>query len=199
MTPLKTFSGIAALAALLAAPALMSARTTPALSQWAGLSAQSSSPLKGVRIYGSTRFTQQQLLAASGLHMGEDLTDVKVQQAAKRLAATGAFSDVSADDFPGMGGEVMHFNVKDMLPLAACDFSQIHGLPASQVMAELKRSVPLFDGRVPLANPRMLNAVRARLQQILQQRGLHGKVETSVQSAHAGGAARRIVFRLGGA
>lgn len=189
------FSAIAAMAAGLVLSAAAAARTLPA-AQWAGLSAQSSSPLKGVRVYGSTRFPSQQLLAASGLHMGEDLTDAKVQQAAKRLAATGAFSDVSADDFPGMGGEVIHFKVKDMLPLAACDFSPIHGIAASQLMADLKRSVPLFDGRVPLANPRMLNAVRAQLQQILQKHGIHGRVVTSIQTAHVGGAAHRVVFHL---
>jgi outer membrane protein assembly factor BamA len=188
------FSAIAATAAGLMLPAA-SARTLPA-AQWAGLSAQSSSPLKGVRVYGSTRFTSQQLLAASGLHMGEDLTDARVQQAAKRLAATGAFSDVSADDFPGMGGEVIHFKVTDMLPLAACDFSAIHGIAAAQLLAELKRSVPLFDGRVPLANPRMLNAVRAQLQQILQKHGIHGRVVTAIQTAHVGGAAHRVVFHL---
>lgn len=198
MTKLSTLSAIAAVAAGLMLPAAISARTLPA-TQWAGLSARSSSPLKGVRMYGSTRFTSPQILAASGLRMGEDLTDAKVHQAAQRLAATGAFTDVSADDFPGMGGEVIHFTVKDMLPLAACDFSPIHGMSASQLMAELKRSVPLFDGRVPLANPRMLNAVRARLQQILQKHGIHGKIETSIQSAHAGGAAHRILFRLGSA
>lgn len=191
------FSAIAATAAGLVLPATASTRALPA-AQWAGLSAQSSSPLKGVRVYGSTRFTPQQLLAASGLHLGEDLTEARVQQAAKRLAATGAFTDVSTDDFPGMGGEVVHFKVKDMLPLAACDFSQIHGVAASQIMTELKRSVPLFDGRVPLANPRMLNAVRAHLHEILQKHGIHGQVETSIQTAHVGAAAHRIVFRTSG-
>ena len=153
----------ACLSIFLAAPGLSLARTTNGAALMRAGGFQDDGVIKGVRVYGSTRFSPHEVLRASGLRIGEDLTDVALRRSQQRLADTGAFTDIGADDFPGMGGVVLHFNLRDMQPLATCDFSRIPGIDQKRLLAELKAAVPLFDGRVPLANPRMLNTVRIHL------------------------------------
>lgn len=149
----------------------------PTAAQSSNAAVHSISALKEVRVSGSTRFTAQQVLRASGLHIREELTDANLQQAEQTLANSGAFTDVAAQLLPAADGETLIFKLTDMLPVVPCDFSQISGIDPRSLSAMLTAELPLFDGHVPITNPTVLVQVREHLQQILERKGIHGQVE----------------------
>lgn len=168
----------------------------PVTEQQAVSSAPASSLIKAIHVDGSTRFTSEQILRVSGLHIGEDLTDTKLRQAQQRLADSGAFTEIGADVVPGMGGEIVHFKLTDMTPLVTCDFSQIQGVDPSSLVTELENELPLFDGRIPLANPIMLNDVKTHLKQILARHGIDGYIESFVHMSTNAASIVGVTFRV---
>lgn len=150
--------------------------------------AQSSvrSTLGTVHVTGSRRFKEQQIVQASGLKTGSAVSKADLEVAAKRLAASGAFSHVGFRYGPGSGGIAVDFQVTDAEQFLDCRFANFIWMPESQLLAELKSRVPLFEGQVSTTG-NMADSVDRALEMILREHGVissvdHGYYEASMRA-----------------
>lgn len=155
-------AGLAAL--LVAASALLLAQTAPT---------SALPPLAAVAVTGSARFGQDPLVAASGLHLGESMSLAVLNQAAKRLAATGVFARVNYRYTYSQAGTDVQFQVTDASDLLPVQFDNFVWVPQPQLLALLRSKVPLFTGKVPESGS-VDQQVTAALQAILMQHGVSG-------------------------
>jgi hypothetical protein len=96
-------------------------------------------------------YSQEQLLTASGLHVGDPATAATLQAAAQKLSDTGFFDDIGAE----IGGTTAHviaiFKLKptpqaDMLPIA---FDNFVWLTPGEIQQAIHDRVPLYAGYLP--------------------------------------------------
>lgn len=162
--------GTAAMLVLLAALALSSA-TPGALAQSSGRAT-----LAVIHVTGSQRFEEQQIAQASGLKIGLRVSKADLDAAAQRLIASGAFAHVEFRYGPGSGGLAVTFQVTDGQQFLDCRFANFIWVPESQLLSELKRRVPLFEGQVSTAGE-MAGRMDRALETILRERGVIASVD----------------------
>jgi hypothetical protein len=105
--------------------------------------------LAKVTFTGSKRFTQAQLLAASGLHIGQKVTLQGVDDASGRLFATGILSKISYSfNFLGDSIEVT-YSLADASKFLPCKFDNFVWFTDGELTAAIQKEVPLFDGFLP--------------------------------------------------
>jgi outer membrane protein assembly factor BamA len=140
-------------------------------------------PLHALLLHGSGIYSGADALAASGLKLGQRVTQDELQQASNRLGSSGAFSTVSYQ-FMGLpnGGVDVTFEVRDNPQLVPIIFQNIVWLPRDQLLAAVRERVPLFRERVPLAGE-MSDQIRAALEQVLAAKGVNAKVSEMTQGA----------------
>src|SRR4051812_5199462 len=101
--------------------------------------------LKHVTFVRVRSYSKEQLLAATGLKIGEPFTPDTLREAADRLAKTGAFSDVR---YQYVGGDV-EFQLPEQNELAPCIFENLVWLTPQEIESGLTALVPLYSGRTP--------------------------------------------------
>lgn len=164
-----------------------------------GLLAAASLPLlaqgkiAAVHVRGSRRFSAQEVIAASGLRAGAPYTAASVERAARRLADTGAFSEVSPMVVPAYNSVILDWYLTDAPRFVPARFAGFTGLSQAQLEAAA-RKVPLFHGELPLLKPGLADQVAAALQRLLDAHHLSGRVEH--RFAGRGGDIESVVFRV---
>jgi hypothetical protein len=105
--------------------------------------------LRKVVFTGSERFTQEQLLAASGLHIGQKLTLQGVDDASGRLFATGILSKIGYS-FNSLGDSIdVTFPLADASKFLPCHYDNFVWFSDAELTAAVEKEVPLFDGFIP--------------------------------------------------
>jgi outer membrane protein assembly factor BamA len=107
-----------------------------------------SATLASIQVTGSTRFTSAQIAAATGLHVGSQVTRADLQQAANALAELGPLTNVQYRFASQASGVVVQFQVQDAPPVPVF-FDNFPWFTDGQLDAALKSSTPLFDGSAP--------------------------------------------------
>lgn len=158
---------------------------------------QASGKLLAVRVSGSARFAQPELVAATGLQPGAPVSDSLLKEAADRLAATGMFTEVGYTFVVNPSGTTVEYKVNDVMSLLPAQFDNIVWLSDSELLAELKKRVPLFTGQVP-NNGDMYNQIAAAIQAILQQRGVSAAVHGFPVTPQTGGTILGFTFSAEG-
>src|SRR6202166_1063210 len=67
------------------------------------VSAVAANRLTGLKVTGTARYTDKEILAASGLQIGQNAADGDFRESSQRLGESGLFSDV-AYSYPSSGG-----------------------------------------------------------------------------------------------
>jgi outer membrane protein assembly factor BamA len=168
---LQTFALLMAIIA--ASPLLRAAQNPPA------------ARLVEITVVGSQRYTTAEIIRASELELGATVTPAAFQEAANRLSASGAFSEVNYTYAAKPGGVAVEFRVVDGSDFAACTFDNLVWFSEKELRARIKEMVPLFGEKIPLKGdiPAKIEAVMAYL---LEEKGIPGTVtikgagETSV-------------------
>ena len=118
---------------------------------------KSSSPAAGklvaLKVTGSQRYTEKEILPASGLQLGQSVGEGDFKEAARRLGDTGLFSDV-VYSYSYSGSETkLELQLTDVekSKLVPADFENIVWFTDAVLLNELQTRVPLFKGFVPVA------------------------------------------------
>ncbi|MGD0956642.1 MAG: POTRA domain-containing protein [Candidatus Acidiferrales bacterium] len=139
--------------------------------------------LDSIEITGSLRFGAQQIVAATGLHVGAQVTHEDLQKVANDLAQLGPFSNVeyrysSTDD-----SVRAEYQVTDA-PEVPIGFDNFPWFTDDELKAAIKSSVVLFDGAAP-RHGTLLDAMSGAIEKLLVTRGVNAGVSHALVAAPA--------------
>ena len=151
--------------------------------------------LDSVEVSGSKRFSSGDIAAAIGLRAGGTVTREDMQAAADKLVELGLFSNVQFHFSTVATGVRVTYEVADG-PAVPVSFDNFPWFTDAELIAALKRTVPLFDGSAP---PRgsVLDAMSGTLEKLVETHGVLGTVSHSLVNFPLGG--QRVEFRVVGA
>lgn len=121
--------------------------------------------LSRIVVEGNERYTDESVIAQTGLRLGQPVTPRQVQEAIKRLWASGRFSDITPYVTEGENGNVeVRFDVKERPQVTSIEFEGLENLRPSTVLD----TVQLRPG--PL-NPSKVVQAEAMVRQLLAEKG----------------------------
>ena len=137
-----------------------------------------------IRVAGSLRYAEAQVVAASGLRVGQTVGREEIQAAADRLAQLGPFQKAQFR-FTSKSEELtVEFQVEDA-PTVPVWFDNFPWFTEPELTEYLKKEVLLFDGSAP-EQGEILEQMRAAIEKLLTGRGTQGKVERTLLAAPVG-------------
>jgi outer membrane protein insertion porin family len=156
---------------------------------------QLSYKLLSIQVKGLEHFTRDQVIAASGLRLGELAGDREFEQAAQKLGETGLFSQLTYTYKYSTAGCDLELQVAENLKLVPVIFNNFVWFSDSELIGLLHNRLPLFDGRVPPAG-NFTDQVAEALSAILNQRKISGEVE-GLPYASVNGPVEAYQYKLG--
>ena len=147
--------------------------------------------LPSVSVTGSNRFTQADLIKATGLRAGSNVTADDLRLAADRLNQSGAFTQVSYR----FDRQVATYVVADSDQFVPARFENFVWLSDTELTQRIHDSVPLFAGSVPLAG-NLKDQVAGVLDSLLQEK--EGRGRTVVAPFPPSAPAVAMQFRVEG-
>ncbi|CAN5547230.1 hypothetical protein BH10ACI4_BH10ACI4_35180 [soil metagenome] len=143
--------------------------------------------IHAVVFQGTTPYSEAALEAAAGLKVGSPMTSEDLQEAAERLISTGAFGDVGATLDGPLQSVTVIFKVSaaDPVHMLRASFDNFVWFSHEELVAELKKRVPLFNDFVPEGGS-VQGAVQDALQQMLIAKGVSGKVSSQLVAPRPG-------------
>lgn len=168
---------------------------TPAAAQKQSSSA--AARLTTLKVMGTTRYTDKEILAASGLQIGQLAADGDFKEAVQRLGDSGLFSGV-VYSYTSSGTSVkLEFQLTDIdeSKLVPAHFDNFVWFTDDELMKELRKRVPLFKLLLPVAG-NLPDRVSEALQSILSDRQYPGRVDYLREGDAAGGALHGIDYHV---
>jgi len=155
--------------------------------------------LISVKVTGTVRYTDREIVPAAGLQLGENVGDADFREAARRLGGTGLFTDVAYSFSYSAAGTKLELQLKDadQAKLLPVHFENFVWFTDAQLTSELQRRVPLFKTLLPEGGS-LPDQVSEALQAILDERQVPGRVNYLRESPQEGGALTRIAYRVEG-
>ncbi len=136
--------------------------------------------ITALHVLGSRSYTPAQVVAASGLRLGEPFSPAVAQAAANRLVATGVFANVHFSYAEDAAGAAITLTLADQPRSAPVRFDNFVWFTPAQLQQALA-AIPLFDGRLPENSGSLIQRVTDRLQQLLAAQQLPGTVVSSLR------------------
>ncbi len=182
------------LALLVVFPADCGATGVPRLPR---ASSDTSSKLIAVKVAGTERYSEKEILAASGLEMGQNVAEGDFQEAVRRLGNTGLFSAAAYSYSYSGAGTKVEFQLTDVeaKKLVPAIFENFVWFTDEELLHELQKRVPLFKGLLPVAGT-FPDRVSDALQAILSEKQLPGHVDYLRQTKQDGGDLTAIAYRV---
>lgn len=151
-------------------------------------------PISSLTFEGLKNYSSQQVMAASGLKIGQLAGKADFEAARDRLIAAGIFETVGYRFAPaeGSNGYAATFEVVEVEPVYPVRFEALDA-PTEEVRAWLRKTDPFFGEKIP-ATESFLNRHAAAIEQYLATKGRKEKVEGKVVADSPEQFA--IVFRL---
>jgi outer membrane protein insertion porin family len=153
--------------------------------------------LIAIKVTGSQRYTEKEIVPASGLQLGQNVGDGDFKEAAKRLGDTGLFSDVLYSYSYSDAGTKLEFQLTDTEKnkLVPADFENFVWFTDEELLSELQKRVPLFKGLVPVGGT-FPDRISDALQSILGEKQLPGHVDYLREGKQEGGDITGIAYRV---
>lgn len=182
-----------AIAILLCPLAVLAAQRRAAKPKPAQAPASAAWPIETVEIEGNHDYTREQILAVAGVEVGRIVTPKEIDAARQRLLDSGAFQSVAWKYVPAPDakGFALTFQVKEAEPLFPVRFEELPA-KAEEMAAALKKTDPLFGGRIPATEP-VLDRYQKTLQAFLATKNYTEPVAAKLLPDDAGQLA--VVFR----
>ncbi len=146
---------------------------------------------------GSTRYTDKEILAASGLHIGQDAAEGDFQEAAHRLGESGVFSNVVYSFSYSDAGVKLDLRLTDVdkSKLVPASFENFVWFTDAELLADIEQRVPLFKQLLP-ASGTLPDEVNQALQALLSEKRYAGRVDFQREAKQGSGDLIRIVYRV---
>ena len=152
--------------------------------------------LTSIKVTGSKRYTPGQVIAASGLEIGQTVSEDDFKKASQQLGETGAFKDVTyAFKFSG-DAATLDLQVTDAGPFVPARFDNFVWLSDQELLKQLHARVPLFESELPVAGS-LADQVSDALQVLTIEQNIQGRADY-LRFAHEDGPIEAFVFKITG-
>jgi outer membrane protein insertion porin family len=152
--------------------------------------AQSFKP-KTIQFKGADGYTDQDLMAATGLQPGMTLSGPDVNARTQKLMDTGLFEGMSYK----FDGADLIFQLKPAAQLYSIRLENLPLAPGPELDAKLRQRVPLYRGSVP-SEGALLDDIRTALEGVLKEQGIPATLITAPYGALGGKSASAISFTI---
>ena len=152
--------------------------------------------LISIRVTGTKRYTPDQIKAATGLQMGQTVSEDDFKAVSRHLGETGAFSDVAYAFQYSSEGAKLDIQIADANQFVPARFDNFVWLTDQELLQKLQARVPLFNGELPVAG-NLADQVADASQALVTERNLQGKVDY-LRYAPQDGPITAFVFTIGG-
>jgi outer membrane protein insertion porin family len=156
----------------------------------------SSFTLTAIKVTGSIRYTQEEIIAASGLQVGNAVSEEDFKLASQRLGESGAFGDVGYRFQYSPSGATLDLQLTDNTEFVPVRFDNLVWFSDQELADKLRERVPLYRGQLPL-NGEMADQVSDALQALLIERQIPGRADY-LRSGALNGPIEAFVFSVSG-
>jgi len=153
--------------------------------------------LAALKVTGTTRYTDKEILAASGLQIGQLAADGDFREAVQRLGNSGLFTGV-VYSFTSSGASIkleLQLTDLDESKLVPAHFDNFVWFTDDELVKELQKRVPLFKLLLPVAG-NLPDRVSEGLQSILSDHQYPGRVDYLREGDEAGGSLHGIDYHV---
>jgi len=152
--------------------------------------------LISIQTTGTKRYKSEEVIAASGLQLGQTVSEDDFKKAARVLGETGAFGDVLYSFQYSDEGAKLELQVQDAERFVPARFENLVWFSDKELFDQLHAQVPLFQGQLPEGGD-LADQVSNALQGLLIARNLQGRVDY-LRAAHEDGPIEAFVFTVTG-
>jgi outer membrane protein assembly factor BamA len=138
------------------------------------VAAQDKFPLRAIEIVGAENYSEESIIAASGLKIGALVGEADFKQALERISASGVFDELEWRYDPQGDGYKVTFTVHELEQLYAVEFQGFDDSP-DELRAMLREQLPLFAARLPSTGP-LIDRIGDALQTRWREQGHDSKV-----------------------
>jgi outer membrane protein assembly factor BamA len=155
------------------------------------------SKLIALKATGTTRYTDKEILAASGLQLGQNAADGDFKEAVQRLGEAGLFSEVVYSYSSSDAGVKLDLQLTDIdqTKLVPVHFENFVWFTDDDLLAAAQRYVPLFKHLLPLTG-KLPDRVSEALQAILTEKHFPGRVDYLRVGDESGGPLHAIDYHV---
>jgi outer membrane protein assembly factor BamA len=152
--------------------------------------------LVSVKATGTKRYKSEEVVAASGLQLGQTVSEDDFKKAARLLGETGAFGDVLYSFQYSADGTKLELQVQDAERFVPAIFDNLVWFSDQELLDQLHAQVPLFQGQIPIAG-NLADEVSNGLQGLLIAHNVQGRADY-LRAAHEDGPIEAFVFSVTG-
>jgi outer membrane protein assembly factor BamA len=132
--------------------------------------------LISIKVTGSQRYTNDEILAGSGLQIGKSVNEEDFKKATELLGQTGLFSDAAYSYTYSPEGAKLDIQLNDNNPLVPARFDNFVWMSSEELLDKLRERVPLFKGLLPLGGD-LADEVSDALQALTIEQKVQGKAD----------------------
>jgi len=182
---------------ILALSLLLSAAAAQKQSAGGKASSVTAYKLIAFKATGTTRYTDKEILAASGLQIGQNAADGDFKEAVRRLGDSGLFSNVVYSYSASGAGVRLELQLVDTekSKLVPAQFENFVWFTDDELRIALQSRVPLFKQLLPVAG-NLPERVSEALQAMLSEKQFPGRVDFLRSAEEPSGALNAIVYRV---
>jgi len=143
-----------------------------------GVTSASGYKLLGLKVSGTTRYTDKEILSASGLRIGQEAADGDFKEAVRQLGNSGMFSDASYSYTASGSGVRLDLQLTDIdqSKLFPAHFENFVWFTDDELQTALQSRVPLFKQLLPESGS-LPDWVSEALQAMLTEKQAPGRVD----------------------
>jgi outer membrane protein insertion porin family len=164
------------IATLSFSPAYSAAQSAPSRNSSAKKSPASPHKLIAVIVKGGQRYSPADVIAASGLKIGDTVSEDDFRHAAELLGETGAFANVVYSYSYSSEGTKLELQTTESDKVVPAVFENFVWFDEKELIDAVHKYVPLFHGELPVGG-NVAELVADALQALLVQRGSKGHVD----------------------
>lgn len=153
--------------------------------------------LTSIKTTGTTRYKPEDIIAASGLQLGQTVSEDDFKKAVRLLGETGAFADVLYSFQYSGEGTKLELQVQDAEHFVPAQFDNLVWFSDQELLDLLHAQVPLFQGQLPVAGD-LADQVSNALQGLLIAHKVQGQADYLRSAAHDDGPIEEFVFNVTG-
>ena len=150
--------------------------------------------LLSVKVSGTKRYSDEAVIAASGLQMGTTVVEDDFKKAARRLGDLGVFTDITYSYSYSSAGTKLALQVTDVDKFVPVRFEDFVWFSDQELLQRIKERAPMFNGEVPLSG-NLADRVSDVLQALLVENVIPGNVEYE-RARKANGPIDSIVYHV---